>query len=163
MKVRNLLRTGCAIALIAGFSSVAAANEQEPSQQTLEAMGLGGLSLMSDDEAMSVRGQGYSQARAYGASFARISTHGGSAGSVNGYSAKGKRYASGDNHSFAGAIIIKSKGKKGGHHGGNQNGPPMSRSGGGYGGKGGKGGHGGKPSVKFIKVFAGGSSSARAN
>jgi hypothetical protein len=166
MKVRTLACMCLAVGLIAASSanSIAAGL---PDRQTLDAMGLGGLIAMSDDEAMMVRGQGFkgkSSAVAYGASFARISGHGGSAGSVNGYNAKGKHLAGGANESEAGIVIIKS-GRKGGHGGGGggYGGGAMqsSRGGkGGHGGKGGKGGHGGKPSVKSVRVFAGGSSIA---
>ena len=62
--------------------------------------------------------------------------------------------AGGENYSEAGILIISSGGGKGGKGG----------YGGGSIGKSGKGGHGGghgnKPSVKLVKVFAGGSSRA---
>ncbi|MEX2317965.1 MAG: hypothetical protein WD669_12480 [Pirellulales bacterium] len=166
MKVRNLTCMGLAIALIAVSNTRASA--EQPSQQTLAAMGLGSLSVMSDDDALAVRGFGYrgsnSSASAWGASYAVMGTRGGSAGSVNAYKASGKHSASGRNLSFAGKLVISSKG--GGHNGG-------GNGGGGYGGGGaggamagrmGNGGHGGGGiKVKAVVVFAGGSSSARAH
>ena len=48
MSVRHVARRACA-----------RAESGRPSRQTLEAMGLGSMVVMSDDDAMSVRGQGY--------------------------------------------------------------------------------------------------------
>jgi hypothetical protein len=151
-----------AIALVAMICGNAAAAGQ-PGQETLQAMGLGGMIVMNDASAMNVRGFGYSghkkssksSARAYGSSFAKVSGHGAQAGSVNGYDSKGKNFAAGANISVAGIEI-----ETGGGHGGGGGGPAMSSKGkGGHGG----GGYGGKPSVKSVKVFAGGGSIAIAD
>jgi hypothetical protein len=173
MKVRILTCLGLAIALIAAMNTRASA--EQPSRQTLDAMGLGSLSLMSDDDALAVRGFGYrgskSSAKAWGQSWANIAVPGGSAGSKNGYSASGKHSASGRNLSFAGVTIIhiSSHGGKNGHDGhdgggGGAAGARMGNNGHNNGGHN-NGGHGGKTkiSVTTIKVFAGGSSSARAH
>jgi hypothetical protein len=151
-----------ATALVAVASTRASA--EQPSQQTLAAMGLGGLSAMSDDDALAVRGFGYrghskSSARAYGHSWANISSHGASAGSKNGYDSKGKHSASGKNLSYAGKLIISGhigNGNGGGGNGGGGGGAMAAN--GGHGG-----GHGGGIKVKAVVVFAGGSSTARAH
>jgi hypothetical protein len=156
MKVRTLgLGAMALVAMVCGTVSAAG----QPSQTTLDAMGLGGIKVMDDAAAMNVRGFGYSghskkssksSAHAYGSSFAKISGHGAQAGSVNGYDSKGKHFAAGANLSVAGIEI-----ETGGGHGGGGGGPAAK---GGHGG-----GHGGKPSVKSVKVFAGGGSIAIAN
>ena len=139
-------------------------------------MGLGSLSLMSDDDALAVRGFGYhgstSSAKAWGQSWANVAVRGESAGTKNSYSASGKHSASGRNLSFAG-VTIKHVSSQGGNNG--HDGHDGHNGNGGSGGAGGarmgdnghnNGGHdnGGKTkvSVTTIKVFAGGSSSARA-
>ena len=144
-----------------------------PSRQALAAMGLGSLVVMSDDDAMSVRGQGYmggSSVAVSGNSFATINSPFGGSHSQNAYSADGKHKASGSNSSYAGVAVISTGG---GHKG---KGRPSSKpNGGGYGGGQPNGGHpggghpgggygGGKPTVKIqaIVFFAGGHSSAHA-
>jgi hypothetical protein len=151
-----------AIALVAMICGSASAADR-PGQAMLDAMGLSGLVVMDDAAAMNVRGFGYSghkkssksSARAYGNSWAKVSGHGAQAGSENGYDSKGKHFAAGANLSVAGIEI-----ETGGGHGG----PPMNgaKSKGGKGGHGG-GGHGGRPTVKSVKVFAGGGSIAIAD
>lgn len=142
------------------------AEDGRPSRQTLAAMGLGSMVVMSDDDAMNVRGQGYqgggSSVAVSGNSFATI--NGGPLGgahSENAYAADGKHKASGSNSSYAGAAVISTGG---GHKG--QGRPCGKPHGGGHGGKpnGGGGYGGGKPSVKIhaIVFFAGGHSSAKA-
>jgi hypothetical protein len=155
MMVQKFNCFGLAIALVAALNT--AASDDRPSQQTLAAMGLGGLTVMSDDDGLAIRGHGYrgkSSAQAWGGSYAHISTRGGSAGSVNAYKASGKHSASGRNLSFAGKLVISSKG--GGHYGGGGGGATLMNGNSGHGG-----GHGGVK-VKAVVVFAGGSSSARA-
>jgi hypothetical protein len=153
-----------AIAIVAIGSPHVRAENGRPSGATLSAMGLGGIMVLSDDEALAIRGQGYkgtnSIARAFGSSFADISTKNGDASSQNGYFAEGKHAAKGSNLSYAGVVQISSKPKKGGGHGGGDyGGPRRGKQGGGYGG--GHGGHGGgKISIKATVVFAGGNSSA---
>jgi hypothetical protein len=153
---------GLLIVLLAAGQFAHAQNGQ-PSKNTLQQMGLSGMSIMSDDDAMAVRGMGFgsgsmgsgSFASASGNSFATINTPLGSAHSENAYSASGKNQAGGDNLSFAGASISVTESDKGGD-GGYSSGPPMGGGNGGYtppsGGKGGKnyppsnGGYGnGKP------------------
>jgi hypothetical protein len=128
------------------------ANDGRPSRDTLADMGLGGLVVVSDDDALSIRGQGFkggSSVRIFGNSFATINTKHGGAHSENGYVADGKHFAAGGNFSFAGATFKKSSGR-GGHdkpvHGGMGGGWP------------GGGMHGGHTTIKTVKVFAGGHS-----
>jgi hypothetical protein len=122
-------------AIVAAMSSVSWAAER-PSQQVLADMGLDGLAVMTDSEGMAVRGLGYSGTGAFGWGFAAVAGYGGSAGSTNGYSAKGPHKSYGANSSVAGIEITQS---------------------GGYGGCGhcGKGSGG---SSKGIVAFSGGSS-----
>jgi hypothetical protein len=135
------------VLVIAGQSR-ALAEDGAPSRATLNDMGLSGLTVISDDEAMDIRGEGFgsggSSAAAWGSSWANVETPFGSAGSENSYDAHGKHSASGSNLSFAGFEITTSGGgKDDGHH----QKPPKGDQGnnGGYGG-GGKGGkdHGSK-------------------
>lgn len=157
MSLGQWKRCGLAVVLGVAASPLALAEDGRPSRDTLAAMGLGGMTVMSDDAAMSIRGQGYngggtkSIARAWGSSFANYETPHGDAHSENGYFAEGKHKAKGSNLSYAGVIQVSTK-PKGGH--GDYGGPRSS--GGGYGG----GGHGGGISIKATVVFAGGSSSA---
>jgi hypothetical protein len=142
------------VLVFAARQSAALAEDGAPSDSTLREMGLSGLAMMTDDEAMEVRGEGFgsggSSAAAWGSSFATIETPFGSAESQNAYSAKGKHEADGSNLSFAGFKITSSGGSD--HHGkppkdGNMGGDHPSKGNGGYGGKGGdKGGksYGGK-------------------
>ncbi len=178
MKVR-IVTCLAAIALVVATGARVSAGQ--PSRSALDEMGLGSLSVMSDDDALAVRGMGYhstqSVAKAWGHSWAQISAHGGTAGSENGYDAAGKHSASGSNLSFAGVAIIEIKGHKSGKPGGDMGGgdmggwsgsAPTSRMGGGSSGGGnnyggGKSHGGGTISVKTVVVFAGGSSTARAH
>src|SRR5262245_38009666 len=96
-----------ACALIAAMVTVSKA--EQPNQQILSDMGLGSLVVMSDSDALSVRGMGYSPVKAYGASWASISGHGGSAGTKNAYSATGNHSAWGETNSEAGIEISKGK------------------------------------------------------
>jgi hypothetical protein len=164
--------------VIAGQARVYA-QQGAPSKAALSEMGLSGLTVMSDDDAMNVRGEGFksggSSASAWGSSFAFVATPVGVAGSTNGYNAHGKHSAGGDNLSFAGVTVsvTTSKGHSkppmdGGGYGGNK----MSSSKGSYGGNGSYGGMGGNgggnkggsktTTVTFV-VFAGGSSHAHAH
>lgn len=82
---------------------------------TLSAMGLSGVQVVSDAEAMEVRGMGYSHgkkssAKAFGISYAYLETGGGryrsslgngSAGTLDGFLAKGSHYAGGEHLSEA--------------------------------------------------------------
>jgi hypothetical protein len=145
-------------ALVAASPTFAA--DGRPSNATLAAMGLADLNVISDDAGLAVRGFGFFGAKAYGQSFAVVATKGGAAGSNNGYFATGKKYASGDNFSYAKVEVTKSGGHKGGGKkgGGNMGGSYGNQSyGGSGGGHGSSGGHGGGKSFS-IGAFAGGSS-----
>ena len=161
MNARNSSRCGMAIVMIAFLCQAATADDGRPSRDTLADMGLGGLVVVSDDAALSVRGMGYkgrSSVHVFGNSFATINSKFGGAHSENGYTADGKHFAAGKNFSKAGVTIISSKGKK--NHGGNSKPTWGGNSRPPYGG-GMNGGHGGgHVQIKSVKVFAGGSSSA---
>jgi hypothetical protein len=160
MKVQKL--GWVAIGLVAMVCAPVSAADR-PSQATLAAMGLSGMSVMSDVEALNIRGMGFSghskkgkgksksSARAWGSSFARVSGHGAEAGSQNGYDSQGRHFAAGANLSFAGKLIVSGGGGGGG---GDWGGDAAVNGGGGH------GGHGGKPRVKAVVVFAGGGSIA---
>jgi hypothetical protein len=107
-----------AVALVYAAGSSAMA-DQVISSSTLDAMGLSGLAVMSDSDAMSVRGMGYSgrssghynskaktRAKAKGSSWAVVEFEGetkeAEAGSENSYDAIGRYKASGENGSEAG-------------------------------------------------------------
>ena len=146
----------CGVVLVATVGAQAArARDGRPSNSDLAQMGLGGMAVMSDDEAMTVRGMGYgsgsygggtkmtSSVSVSGNSFATIVTPDGSAHSENAYSASGKNKAGGDNLSFAGkTVIITQSGGNKPPKGGNGGYP----SGGDMGNKPPKGGNGGYPS-----------------
>jgi hypothetical protein len=142
---------GLAMLALVGASQVWAANGR-PSNETLSAMGLSDLKVMSDVEGLSIRGMGWYGASAAGKSFAVVSAYGATAGSTNSYNAKGKYKAGGDNESYAG-VEVKQSGGHGGGHNNNSYG-----SGGGHGSSG--GGYGGKPKSISIEAFSGGSSGA---
>jgi hypothetical protein len=107
-----------AVALVYAAGSSAMA-DQVVSSSTLDAMGLSGLVVMSDSDAMTVRGMGYSgghssgnyskkvktRAKATGESWAVVEFEGetkeAEAGSENSYDAKGRYKASGENGSEA--------------------------------------------------------------
>ena len=156
----RLTQFGQMIAIVALSASLARAEGNQPSQDTLSAMGLGGLAVMSDDEAMSIRGMGFkggnrSSVSVFGNSFATIDTPIGGAHSENGYTAEGKHFAKGSNKSFAGAAVnITLPGGKGGK--------PGYGKGGKHGGKMGGGKPGGRSISASLKFFAGGHSSAKA-
>jgi hypothetical protein len=99
-----------------GASQALAANGL-PSQADLAAMGLSGIEVMTDSEALAVRGLGFNGTSAYGHSFAFVSSQGSSAGSVNGYKAKGKHFSAGRNESEAELEIEVSGGHNGGYGG----------------------------------------------
>jgi len=138
------------VALLAMLVGTAQAQQGIPSQAMLSAMGLSGIQVMSDSEAINIRGLGYSGhghsvAIAYGKSWANVGGHGAHAGSEDGFFAKGKYKAHGKHGSYAGIIIKKGRPQ---HHGGH----------------GDWGGHGKpKPTVKKVFVFAGGFAKASAH
>lgn len=142
MNARKWSGCGLAIALIASLCQASFAEDERPSRDTLSDMGLSGLRVVSDEDALSIRGQGFKRgtsARAWGNSYAFVRTKKGSAGSVNGYHSDGKHFAAGGNYSFAGATVKKS-----------------SRKGGKYGRP--SGNNGGHKIIKSVKVYAGGNS-----
>ncbi len=163
-----------AASMVVAFVGVARAEHGMPSQATLRAMGLSGMQVMSDREAMNVRGMGYYSPRkssrkkptaiAFGISYAKVGGHhGASAGTIYGFFAKGKHFAAGAHGSIAGKVVIK-KGGRGGH-GDPHNGSPNKT----YTKDKGKGGRpqgpphkGGGKQVKTIVVFAGGFAVAKA-
>jgi hypothetical protein len=176
MKVREITCCCWSIALAAILGQSLQAADGRPSHETLAAMGLGGMTILSDEEATSVRGFGWkngnnnhggSHVAVSGNSLADIVTPLGSAHSENAYAAEGKHFAKGANGSHAGVAISISSGHKGGKKpSGNQGGkwgnsggmkmngshgmmPP--RNGGNHGG----GNHGKSLTISF-KVFAGG-------
>jgi hypothetical protein len=170
---------GVSTALLA-VGQLAHGQDGRPSKSVLQQMGLGGMSVMSDDDALAVRGLGFSpgmgsgsSALASGNSFATINTPFGSAHSENAYSSSGKHVAGGDNFSFAGFSATNSMGGKDDGHGSDCHNRPPSRcmSGKnhspkncGFSGMGGnKGGMGGKTTTSTFVVFAGGFSHAFAH
>jgi hypothetical protein len=157
MMVRSGVVLFVAAVISAAFSATVRAEEGRPSRDTLAAMGLGSMTVMSDEEGLAVRGHGYkggSSVSVFGASFATINGPNGGAHSENGYQADGKHKAGGQNKSYAGVTISTSGGHKPG--GGGSYGPKPR---GNYGGGG--GGYGGVKTTT-IKYFAGGSSSGYA-
>ncbi|MEX2092615.1 MAG: hypothetical protein WD971_08045 [Pirellulales bacterium] len=175
MSVRRWIGFGVVIAIGAMVSQLAHAEGGRPSRQALAAMGLGSLVVMSDEEALSVRGEGFhggSSVKVFGNSFATIDGPNGGAHSENGYFAEGKHAAKGSNFSFAGKADIWIGGK-GGHKDKGGDWGRMDNRGGEWGGKNPRGGDwgsmpggggypGGHGNVKIHAtiVFAGGHSSA---
>jgi hypothetical protein len=140
------------VAAIALLGSTVRAAEDRPSQALLAQMGLGGMSVLSDTDALAVRGHGYqtkrssSSVRVYGNSFATIHTKNGTAHSENGYAVQGTHFAAGANGSVAGVIHVSSGRKGGGGYG-----KPTT-----YGRKPGGAGGGGGVNIRSTVVFAGG-------
>jgi len=163
-----------AASMVVAFVGVARAEHGMPSQATLRAMGLSGMQVMSDREAMNVRGMGYYSSRkssrkkstaiAFGISYAKAGgRHGVSADTIDGFFAKGKHYAVGKHGSKAGKVVIIYG--DGGHRG-SPKGPPNKT----YTKGNGKGDRpqgpphkGGGKHVKAIVVFAGGFAVAKAH
>jgi hypothetical protein len=102
--------------------------EEGISADTLSAMGLSGLTVVSDSDALAIRGMGfrggnYSKgckscgprgkvspySRATGSSFASLEVKDGGAHSENSYFAEGPYGASGDNYSEAGSVIVNTE------------------------------------------------------
>jgi hypothetical protein len=100
-------------ALLVCMVATSAQADQGISSSTLDAMGLSGLTVMSDSDALSIRGMGWKDgkkvkkgyAKAKGSSWASVEFEGekkeAEAGSENEYSAKGRYKASGENGSEA--------------------------------------------------------------
>lgn len=157
MRLRNGSVLGVVIALCAMLSQSAQAESGRPSRQTLAQMGLGSLVVMSDNDALAVRGQGYkhgSYVRVSGSSWATIGNPSAGSHSEDSYFADGKHVAKGSSSSYAGVAHIWIGGKPGGHQdGGGYGGQPRS---GDYGG----GGHGVPVKIHATVYFSGGHSSA---
>ena len=80
---------------LAGIDAVVASGELY-TERVLSEMGLGGLDIMTDAQALTVRGHGFmngSSARVFGNSFATFDTPSGTSHSENGYAAEGRRHA----------------------------------------------------------------------
>jgi hypothetical protein len=152
------------------LSQSAQAESGRPSRQMLEQMGLGSLVVLSDDDALAVRGEGFkgggSYVRVTGSSWATIGNPDAGAHSENSYFAEGKHDAKGSNSSYAGVADIWIGGSRGGKdHGGNWGGMDtagqwsnMKPRGGNYGGK--PGGGYGNVKIHATIYFSGGNSSA---
>jgi len=95
---------GLAVALAAFCPTFASAEDGLPNQETLSAMGLSGMQVMSDQEALSVRGQGF--AFAGGLSWAFIGPGFPNAASVNVSASYGDYWASQTNGSTADKLKI---------------------------------------------------------
>ncbi|MGE4134549.1 MAG: hypothetical protein AB7E98_02465 [Pirellulales bacterium] len=95
-----------ACAVLVGL--VASAKAADVSKSTLNDMGFGAATIMSDADGLTVRGKGTS-AGVWGASIANYNTYRGDNSALNGYEAAashhhGSSYAKGSNLSFAGNI-----------------------------------------------------------
>ena len=120
----KLLVTLPALALVVALSGSALAENGAVSEATLQAMGLAGMQLMSDDAALAIRGKGYMPTMngskpwslAFGTSYANVgrvhlgeeSIGGIGAGTIDGFVAEGKYMASGEHFSEAGKVRTKS-------------------------------------------------------
>lgn len=103
----RILLSVCCAALMASAASTAAAHDGAIDNNTLAAMGLSGVQIVSDQEASSVRGNGF--AIAAGGSFAFVGSHHAAAGSANGYLAAGHHFAGGVNGSVAGKTVTRTR------------------------------------------------------
>jgi hypothetical protein len=102
--------------------------EEGISANTLSAMGLSGLTVVSDSDALAIRGMGFRggdhskgcktcgargkvapYSRVGGSSFATIGVEDGGSHSQNSYFAEGPYGASGDNYSEAGSVITNTE------------------------------------------------------
>lgn len=103
--MKKLVSASLALAMMLVLSAGASAENGAINNSTLQAMGLSGMQVMSDTDAMTVRGQGYggykSFAVAFGGSYAAVGGDA-SAGTVNGFLAFGNYKASGEQGSEAG-------------------------------------------------------------
>lgn len=103
--MKNLLCFLATLALLMA-ASTSRADNRIPSSE-LNEMGLSGLTVMSDSEAMHVRGTGF--AFAGGISWTTVGLFDNSAGSINLYGALGKYEASGANASVGGVVRFRVK------------------------------------------------------
>ncbi len=122
--MNKVILSALVAALVCVGGSVAFADNGTPSSSSLSEMGLSGLEVMSDGDALAIRGKGYNGYRvrpyrpsgaskpwsaAYGNSWANVGHRGAGAGTTNGYAAEGKYAASGENFSEAGKTTTKTK------------------------------------------------------
>ena len=131
----------CLVVAIVSASQALAENGR-PSQSALDEMGLSGLQVMSDGDALSIRGHGYSSASAAGISWAAAVMKSASGSAIDRYNARGKYFAFGRSNSEVELIVKLSKGKRG--HDSN------------YGGHDGDYGGHNKPKRIKLEVFSGG-------
>jgi len=132
----KIIATLPALALVVALSSSALADNGLVSQSALQEMGLAGIEVMSDQDAMAIRGLGYDGgydmptvdghekpwSLAFGVSYATVGGEGGhgsnghssnghgggaSAGTLDGFVAEGKFMASGEHFSEAGKVVTK--------------------------------------------------------
>ena len=108
-----------ALALIVALSGSAVA-DNGISQATLQDMGLAGIELMSDADAMAIRGMGFEfgdrvpnpplgdkpWSLAFGISYATVESGHSEAGTVDGFIAEGKFMAAGEHLSEAGFVKV---------------------------------------------------------
>lgn len=103
-------------AVVAITCAAGIAQADTPAESALDAMGLSGMDVLSDSEALSVRGKGFPGngkrphklgVMAYGKSWANIKTRHGEAGTEDGYKAIGNYSAGGKHFSEAGKEIVK--------------------------------------------------------
>ena len=100
-----ICRFGLVIVLFAAFSAKASAENGQPTSASLKAMGLSGLEVMSDAQAMKVRGQG---AFAGGLSLAYIGpiVPFPPAASINASASTGTYFAAQANESHADQLVV---------------------------------------------------------
>ncbi|MCA9232734.1 MAG: hypothetical protein KDA57_18945 [Planctomycetales bacterium] len=108
--MKKLLGFVPALALAVMMSATALAEDGALSGAALQEMGLGGMQVMSDREAMDVRGKGFlgpgSNSLAFGGSFAALSFGNiANSGTIDGYLADGDYMAGGSHLSEAGFSI----------------------------------------------------------
>ena len=98
-----------AVALMIALSGTAKADNGAINNATLKAMGLAGIEVMSDEAALEVRGHGYKPGSlAFGISYAKTGgRRGPSAGTLDGFLAKGRYMAMGEHLSEAGTTTTK--------------------------------------------------------
>jgi hypothetical protein len=169
MRSNELRWIGLALVLTMVVAAAVGADGGRPNRAVLNEMGLGGLTVISDDQAMAVRGRGFmgSSADAFGNSFATFDSPLGTSHSENGYAAEGEHIAFGKNYSEAGVGITIGRGPSDGGMGAVRQrsrwagrvvrvGRPGS-------GRPGGGNQPSRPNVAAIKVFARGFSFAAAH
>ena len=117
---------------------LAEARQGLPTQDALYEMGLSGMQIMSDREALEIRGFGYdpwhghrknakkSVAIAYGHSYANVGYKRAHSGTEDGFFAKGRHKAKGEHGSRAGVVMKhkRGKGRRRGGFGGGDGGQP---------------------------------------